>query len=203
MPQTYTISQESLLKVLLHAAKYPANSVNGVLIGKAADTSSSTSDVTVDDVIPLLHTNLTLAPAMEIALTQMDGYAKSIGDVIIGYYHAESRAATNDMSPVGRRLAERINSKHSASCVLLVDATRLDAFCTSGDGCPVDLMTKDPSKGWKRSPSAELVLTSGNWKSLHERFMALFTAQAHHSLVDFDSHLDDISLDYLNKKLFA
>lgn len=31
--KSYTVSEEALLKVLLHAAKYPTSAVNGVLLG--------------------------------------------------------------------------------------------------------------------------------------------------------------------------
>ena len=68
MSTSYTCDQKALLKVLLHAAKYPAASVNGILLGF---TASDRKTVEVVDAIPLLHSFLTLAPALETALVQV------------------------------------------------------------------------------------------------------------------------------------
>lgn len=68
MSTSYTCDQTALLKVLLHAAKYPAASVNGVLLGR---TASDRPIVEIVDAIPFLHSFLTLAPALETALIQV------------------------------------------------------------------------------------------------------------------------------------
>ena len=76
----YSLDRSAALKILLHSAKYPAAAINGVLLGKvkptkqqvkAADPGSPrTERVQLDivDAVPLLHTFLTLAPALETAL---------------------------------------------------------------------------------------------------------------------------------------
>ncbi len=58
--------QGPLLKVLAHAAKFPSHSVNGVLLG-----SVGANGVEVHDAVPLCHTTLALAPALEIGLAQV------------------------------------------------------------------------------------------------------------------------------------
>ena len=68
MSAVYACDQTALLKILLHSAKYPAASVNGILLGK---TNSNKLSVEVVDAIPLLHSFLTLAPALETALVQV------------------------------------------------------------------------------------------------------------------------------------
>ena len=68
MVQTYVVDETELLKLLLHAAKYPANSVNGVLVGTV---DASSSRVSISTIIPLLHTSISLAPALEIGLAQV------------------------------------------------------------------------------------------------------------------------------------
>lgn len=60
--------QGPLLKVLAHAAKFPSHSVNGVLLG-----SVGANGVEVHDAVPLCHTTLALAPALEIGLAQVRG----------------------------------------------------------------------------------------------------------------------------------
>lgn len=68
MSTSYTCDQTALLKILLHAAKYPAAAVNGILLGRI---SSDKSTVELVDAVPLLHSFLTLAPALETALIQV------------------------------------------------------------------------------------------------------------------------------------
>ncbi len=76
-----TVDRIVVLKILLHSAKYPSSSVNGLLLGtSSADAPSQASEssthdgqltVHVTDAIPLLHSFLTLAPSMETALLQV------------------------------------------------------------------------------------------------------------------------------------
>lgn len=61
-----TVDQLALLKILAHAAKFPSNSVNGVLLGSCAEGGI----VEIHDAVPLCHTTLSLAPALEIGLAQ-------------------------------------------------------------------------------------------------------------------------------------
>ena len=60
-----SISEKAFLTILLHAAKYPAAAVNGILLGQA-DASKGTLQITA--AVPLLHSFLTLAPSLETAL---------------------------------------------------------------------------------------------------------------------------------------
>lgn len=60
-----TLSPLAYLKVVLHAAKYPANTVVGLLVGTVDATSST---CTISDAIPLVHAWTDLAPMTEAAL---------------------------------------------------------------------------------------------------------------------------------------
>lgn len=64
-PTMATIAPLAYLKVVLHAAKYPAQTVIGLLVG-TVDASSNSSTVT--DTIPLLHQWTDLSPMAEAAL---------------------------------------------------------------------------------------------------------------------------------------
>ncbi len=68
MSPVYACDQSAILKILLHSAKYPAASVNGVLLGRI---KSDKKTVEIVDAIPLLHSFLSLAPALETALVQV------------------------------------------------------------------------------------------------------------------------------------
>lgn len=58
--------QLPLLKILLHGAKHPQRTVNGLLLGTA-----SSSGTTVTDVVPLFHNSVGLAAPAEIAFGQV------------------------------------------------------------------------------------------------------------------------------------
>ncbi len=76
-----------LLKLLLHAAKYPSAAINGLLLGTiaAAETPQSAAEpplgsprapvaqrrIHVLDAVPLFHSYLTFAMPLETALVQV------------------------------------------------------------------------------------------------------------------------------------
>ena len=63
------MNSTAFVKLLLHAAKYPHCSVNGLLLRK--QSKDINPDVLVKDCIPLFHLNLTLLPMLEVALSQV------------------------------------------------------------------------------------------------------------------------------------
>jgi ER membrane protein complex subunit 8/9 len=79
MPLECTLDSAALLKILLHAAKYPASPINGLLIGTAkqlasvSDTASDSSggSLQIIDAIPLFHSFLHLSMPLETALLQV------------------------------------------------------------------------------------------------------------------------------------
>lgn len=60
----YSISPLAYLKIILHAAKHPAATIVGILVG----TNEKDSSVFVVDVIPLLHHWSSLSCMMEAGL---------------------------------------------------------------------------------------------------------------------------------------
>ncbi|KAG2488413.1 hypothetical protein HYH03_013097 [Edaphochlamys debaryana] len=205
-----TVDQGALLKVLAHAAKYPANGVNGVLIGSCSEGGS----VEVHDAIPLCHTTLTLAPALEIGLAQVESYTNIVGSVqIVGYYHSDARFGPGDLPPLGRKIADKVSEHQPHAVVLLLDNKRLESFCKAQADNPFELFNKDGSKGWKRvgggaaaegeAGSSKLQLKGDDWKKLREEFFTMFKQLKHRTLHDFEEHLDDPSKDWLNKGFTA
>ncbi len=64
---TYVIHEAAVLKILLHATKYPAFAIDGFLIGKVQDSGA----VQISDAVPLFHGTLHLAMPLETALIQV------------------------------------------------------------------------------------------------------------------------------------
>lgn len=123
------------------------------------------------------------------------------------------------MSPLSRRIADRIADKYPNALVVLLDNKKLAAFnqqqgsspddahapSTSAPLHPFEVFSRDGGKGssWKREPQGLLSVAggAGSLASMRETFFALFSQQAHRTLVDFDDHLDDLTKDYLNSGL--
>ena len=68
-------SQTAYIKPLLHALKYPASSVNGVLLGGCSRGQGS-AKISVVEAIPLLHSHVALSPMMDAAFSVLDEYCR-------------------------------------------------------------------------------------------------------------------------------
>ena len=62
------LNARAYCKMILHAAKYPHCSVNGLLLGRLKKGSD---ELFVTDAVPLFHVCLQVSPMAEIALTQV------------------------------------------------------------------------------------------------------------------------------------
>ena len=93
-------SVRAYTKMIMHAAKYPHCSVNGLLLAPITDqiqkigsspshqSSENPPRTIFTDCIPLFHQIQGLTPMLEVALTQIEAMAKGAGLIIAGYYHA-------------------------------------------------------------------------------------------------------------------
>lgn len=68
----------TLTKMLLHAARYPQLAVSGVVLAQARGGDTTSSTITLIDAVPLFHLQLSLAPMLEVALTQVTRYLSVI-----------------------------------------------------------------------------------------------------------------------------
>ena len=66
----FIVSKLAYSKMLLHCAKYPHTSINGVLISEKSKSKESKC-VKYVDAVPLFHLTLSLVPMLEVALTQV------------------------------------------------------------------------------------------------------------------------------------
>lgn len=78
MSADISISCPALAKILLHAARYPQTAVSGVVLaparsggGGGGSSGDTPATVTLVDAVPLFHLHLSLAPMLEVALTQV------------------------------------------------------------------------------------------------------------------------------------
>ncbi|KAI7844049.1 hypothetical protein COHA_002389 [Chlorella ohadii] len=213
-----TLSEDALLKVLLHAAKHPTTAVNGVLLGTVSGGDGA-AEVSVTDAVPACHSFISLAPVLEAALSQLEAHAKEqqgtqSGLRIVGYYQANERLSDGELG-AGRRFADRIEAAWPHSVALLLDGPALQAGLaqlTAAEG-------QAGGSGGSEQPVAQLFAKDGGrWTKVAaggsggfrcptsgvvSRFAQLLGEGRHQQLHDFEEHLDDIALDWLNPTLLA
>lgn len=194
--------QLALGKVICHAAKHLTSTVNGVLVGTVDGDL-----ISVTDAIPLFHTaSVNLAMPTEVALAQIsaqleESSSSSKGGCIVGYYHSDARFIAGDLTPIGRKIADKLASKQPSTVVLILDNKKLASYMggEAGSG-PFELFTRDGAKGWHRS-SQQVQVSDGTWSSLLSDVSGVLRRRLHATLADFDDHLDDVTCDYLNPQL--
>lgn len=64
------VSSRAYTKIILHAAKYPYASVNGILLA----SKDKSKNQHIIDAIPLFHQCLNVTPMAEIALVQVRSF---------------------------------------------------------------------------------------------------------------------------------
>nr|CAG4635028.1 EOG090X0C9C [Alona affinis] len=188
------LSKLAYSKIILHALKYPHTAINGILLAPEGSNSHSLKYV---DAVPLFHHNLGLAPMLEVALMQIDSYCRSVGLVIAGYYQASD--IVGDVSPdlVSQKIVEKIAEYFPNACLVLINNSQISRQMSKP---AVSVMQYLPDGRWKSKdkdnlkllPSSEVALTTVS---------NLISKKAYRDIVDFDDHLDDISLDWLNVAL--
>eukprot|EP00118_Oscarella_pearsei_P007357 m.35636 g.35636 ORF g.35636 m.35636 type:complete len:209 (+) comp32151_c1_seq1:5149-5775(+) len=186
-------------KVVLHTCKHPFKAVNGVLLGAIDQPSGKEAIIIVQDVVPLFHLALGLTPMLELALTQIEIYAKEKGMKIVGYYQANEHL--KDLSPdlIAQRICDKIGDVIQLPvCLLMVDNEKLRP---NSRECALKLFDRLDGKNWKEVPdvSGQRVLVGGV-ESL-QIVNSLMATDDQRKLVDFDQHLDDTSKDWRNPSL--
>jgi len=192
------LSGRAYSKIILHAAKYPHASVNGVLLAKLPPKGQKIGPRLIFvDAIPLFHQTEGLSPMVEVALAQIESRAMSSGFSIAGYYHASRNFRDSNVDVFSQRIADRIAdiSPFGRAALLTVDNRRLSLNLQSH--ALLGQMYIGSSEG------------SGKWRTVanknirvdEEAFAvtsSLLHSRSYKDLIDFDNHLDDVTQDYLN-----
>ncbi|EDW72305.1 uncharacterized protein Dwil_GK20856 [Drosophila willistoni] len=192
----YKISERAYTKLIFHAAKYPHQAVNGLLL---ADKNSKGSLVEIVDAIPLFHQCLHVTPMAEIALMQIDAYAEREGLVIGGYYAAPENFYDNqlDKAPAAK-IADKIQENYKNACFTLID----NKLVTLEHNRPA-IQVYGCSNDFGRWSKAKFTLTHSS--QTLEGVSLLLKRGAMRDVIDFDNHLDnpenDWTNDFLNKSL--
>lgn len=182
-------------KIILHAAKYPHCAVNGVLLAESTkiDDPSRVKELNIVDSIPLFHQCLHVTPMAEVALTQIDAVAQNSGLIIAGYYAACENFQDNAIEKCpGMKIAEKISENFPSAIVVIVDNKRLVKHLDT----PAIKISQFADGKWKKRDANSFMFTNSY---ILESVSNLLHHGVHKELVDFDNHLDDLTLDWSNK----
>jgi len=189
------VSTRAYCKMIMHSAKYPSSAINGVLLSKRDSVKAGARTIHYTDCIPLFHMGNGLAPMVEVALAQVDSQCEESGLVISGFYHAHDNLRDNHVDVFSQKIADKIAENQPGTLLVTIDSKKLSANIESPS-----LIVQQHSDGkWRPRDKSQVRLEHD------EVTLACASALVHkkiyRDLVDFDTHLDDLSMDYLNVEL--
>ncbi|XP_006641202.1 ER membrane protein complex subunit 8 [Lepisosteus oculatus] len=188
------LTTQAYCKMLLHAAKYPHCSVNGLLVAEKQKRREGQAGLCVD-CIPLFHGPLALAPMLEVALTLIDSWCKENRYVIAGYYQANERIKEIRPNQVAEKVAARIAENFSEAVLIMVDNNKFTMDCFE----PIITVYEHHDNKWKcRDSNFDCC---EDWIEAQKITAALLEGRSYESLVDFDNHLDDLRNDWTNPEI--
>ena len=188
------VSPLAYKKLILHTAKYPTARVLGLLL---ADTTSS-SNLTITDSIPLSHHWTALAPMAEAALSLASAFASSKNLAVVGLYEAPELVSDRNVSQQASKLAEKIATLVGKEALLLHinNATLLSPNNHSLSGFTVAANTSTGGKGEAKAKqlqeSAVLLQDSAKAKELEG---AVREERTWEKLVDFDGKFNHTRIE--------
>ncbi|KAK3752826.1 hypothetical protein QZH41_016353, partial [Actinostola sp. cb2023] len=124
----------------------------------------------------------------------VDSYCKSGGLQVVGYFQANEHLDNNSPDGIAYKIGEKITDHCSNGFILMIDNTKMSMNC---DEVACKCYVVQDNK-WKLSDKDLCVDGGDDTLSLTSD---LVEGKAYQSLVDFDNHLDDISLDWLNRDI--
>jgi len=191
-------SEVAYAKVLLHAAKYPADAISGLLLG-TVDKGA----VTVHDSLPVSHLPPELLPMLDVAVLQAKALAGDGPLSVVGYYAANVGLTDDAASKATTRAVHRLKDSLPA-CVLFQvlnskvspesDSIAIASFVPSKKGSTLaagpslEFGQIDPELGWQATSAAAAARAVSR----------ALRAGLHRQLVDLDDHLQSIELDFAN-----
>lgn len=187
----FSMSVRAYCKMILHAIKYPHATVNGLLLAERTKGKDS-HRYSIVDCIPLFHMGIGLAPMMEIALAQVEQYCRVADVILAGYYQANMNYKDAEPHFYACKIADKLLENFSDTCLVMIDNKKLSLECDEAALC-----TYHSHDGkWKLKEKSNVHL-----EDEENTFAALSTlmhTKSFRRLVDFDNHLDNISLSWQN-----
>ncbi|KAJ2342051.1 hypothetical protein GGF43_006024 [Coemansia sp. RSA 2618] len=200
----HVVSSQAYAKAVLHCAKYPWATVQGLFLTETKDNK-----VRYVDAIPLAHTWTQLTPMFDVALQQAQIYAETKKLSIGGYYVAYEDPNNIQLSATSALLAKALLVVNSSAVAFVVDAKHLTPESTRPGLIPfvcVDSQWKEQTKafasgekGGEKGGKSQVFVLENNRVLITAKKLIAERAEA--AIHDFDEHLEDVSLDWLQNPL--
>ncbi|KAI9011028.1 hypothetical protein BC832DRAFT_319678 [Gaertneriomyces semiglobifer] len=189
----YTLSPSAHLRLHLHSFKYSTTPVIGLLIGTPPSPSQS-STVEITHALPLFHT-APLLPSLDIAFNLVDTYLSNKNLSIVGVYAGNT--AKNDTTPstVVKRIADRVEQVLGGGAVIvMIDAVGFGTKPNAGGVIPYVSASTSSWSGLARAQFEAPSAANGQLKNA-------VAERQYERVIDFDEHLDDVSLNWIGSNL--
>ncbi|CAO3664966.1 unnamed protein product [Umbelopsis ramanniana] len=195
----YTVNERAYALPLLHAAKYPSSEVCGILLADA--TSSDSETVNITRAVPLFHHWTTLTPMLEVALQQVDLYATKNKLEIVGWYVANENNTDRSLNEHTIKTIDKISRQNEKAVVFLIDNDNIDLHNNKESA----ILPHVKNGGqWQHSKSSFTASSDFQLTNVDTfaKVRGLISNGQYKDLADFDSHLENVSADWLtNSKL--
>lgn len=178
---------------LLHAAKFPSSAVCGALLGK-----NTADGVHVHSAVPYFHHWTTVTPMLEVALKQTEIYAKKNDLSIVGWYQGNARVDDTVLPERAIKVAETIKKNNDDKAVLFLLNNKQMASLADGESAITPYVHIENQ--WRKVKEPFAVTTdeaSFVEKDTYAKVRDLFNSSAYNRIYDFDEHLDNVSLNWL------
>ncbi|CAO3613612.1 unnamed protein product [Mucor hiemalis] len=174
---------------LLHAAKFPSSAVCGVLLGK-----NTADGVQVETAVPYFHHWTTVTPMLEVALKQTETYAKKNNLSIVGWYQVLPERAV--------KVAETIKKNNNEKAILfLLNNKQMASLADDESAITPYVHIENQWRKVKEPFTTEEA--SFVEKDTYSKVRDLFSSSAYNRVYDFDEHLDNVSLNWLDTSKLA
>jgi hypothetical protein len=142
--------------------------------------------------------------------------------MLVGYYQACERLDDRALAPVGEKVASKLRESFKDAVAFVIDGEKLGtgeaALIVSCSCCPTALRrltlkafqpyfpTPGTSTSWQRVPATPEPFSTGSsfrLSSEHSPKLAVGFVRdehLHHKFGDFDDHLEDVTIDWLQNK---
>jgi len=184
-PKTYAFHPSAYAKAVMHSCKHSSEAVLGVFVG-----SHSGKVLKITDAFPLFHTHF-LEPMLKVSCMLIEEHCRSNpGLEIVGIYYAATTRSF-DMKPV-KAIADKIAKNFQHATVWTIDAAKLSELQFAMRGMCY------AREEWKQVPGDAVSLGEDTLKQTSR----VISEMKYLDIVDFDDHLTDASLSWLNHDLF-
>ncbi|KAJ2759331.1 hypothetical protein H4S06_002283 [Coemansia sp. BCRC 34490] len=200
----YTVSVQAYAKAVLHCAKHPWATVHGLLLAEKKE-----GKIRFVDAVPLAHNWTNLTAMFDVALQQAQQYAKTKGLSVCGYYVAYEDTKATQLSASGALLAKTLVEADESTVAFVVDAKKLTPGSSAAAFVPyvyAEPQWKEQSSAFGESgkgsgtKGASFVLENNRVVAVTRKLVG---ERAEVWVHDFDEHLDDVSLDWLQNQALS